>query len=100
MGTIPVKELLKKWKQDDLTVEMAIGHILQHLVLLEQVDADATCNCRKLSTAIDTINLSRATLRDDVDRLLRHNDLKSSQDQPPRRKRGRPRKPRPNDHPL
>ena len=100
MGTIPPKDLLKKWKLEELTVEMAIGHILQRMVLLEQADTDATCNCRKLSTAIDTINLSRGTLRDDVNRLLQHNKLTSGQDQPPRRKRGRPRKSRDDDHSL
>jgi len=32
MGTMPPQDLLKKWEREEITVEMAVGHILQHLV--------------------------------------------------------------------
>lgn len=31
MGTLPPSELLRLWKLEKLTVEMAIGQILQHM---------------------------------------------------------------------
>ncbi|MFN8490179.1 MAG: hypothetical protein U0350_21505 [Caldilineaceae bacterium] len=34
MSTYPAPELLKLWKQEQLTVEQAIGHLLQHLAAL------------------------------------------------------------------
>ncbi len=36
MGTHPLKTLLKLWQRGELTVEQAIGHILQHLIALEK----------------------------------------------------------------
>lgn len=35
MGTMPPKELLTLWTREDMTVEMAIGHILQNLTKLQ-----------------------------------------------------------------
>ncbi len=32
MSTVTPSELLNLWKQEQLTIEMAIGHILQNLV--------------------------------------------------------------------
>ncbi|MDM8529548.1 hypothetical protein QUF63_00155 [Anaerolineales bacterium HSG25] len=92
MGTIDPKDLLKKWIQHDLTIEMAIGHILQHLVLLYDTDKQAAITRSKYKTAVEAVNISQATLRDDVDRLLTKADMESSQNEPPKRKRGRPRK--------
>lgn len=36
MSTYPLRKLLSLWAQGKLTVERAIGHMLQHLVALEQ----------------------------------------------------------------
>ena len=36
MATYPLKELLSRWQQGTLTVEQAIGQILQHLLALEK----------------------------------------------------------------
>jgi hypothetical protein len=43
MKMYPVEELLNRWAREELTVEQAIGQILQHLVRLKQeLDALAT----------------------------------------------------------
>jgi hypothetical protein len=62
MGTLPPQELLKKWEQEEITVEMAIGHILQHLV--------------KLLTVLEKIKTTLSKLRADVDSLIAHTGMK------------------------
>jgi len=61
MGTISSQELIKKWEREEMTVEMAIGHILQHLA--------------KIQTAIDAINLTLYNLRVTVDSLIAHTGM-------------------------
>ncbi|MDM8518562.1 hypothetical protein QUF64_00840 [Anaerolineales bacterium HSG6] len=41
MSTEPIKTLLSKWKVADLTIEMAIGHLLQHVDMLHDTDHQA-----------------------------------------------------------
>jgi len=36
MSMYPLEELLKRWQLDNLTVEQAIGQILQHLLALQK----------------------------------------------------------------
>ncbi|MEZ4865534.1 MAG: hypothetical protein R3C14_29760 [Caldilineaceae bacterium] len=36
MSTYPIEQLLKLWKQGQLTVEQVIGHLLQQVVALEK----------------------------------------------------------------
>ncbi len=62
MGTITPDELLKLWKLEKVTVEMAIGHTLQNLV--------------KLHTAIETLDTTLYGLRGDVDGLIAHTGIK------------------------
>ena len=62
MGTMPPQELLNKWKREEITIEMAIGHILQHLA--------------KIQTAIDAINLTLYNLRATVDSLIAHTGMR------------------------
>lgn len=41
MGTVPPEELARLWRQERLSVEMAIGHITQNLVQLQgAIDAN------------------------------------------------------------
>ncbi|MCP4367427.1 MAG: hypothetical protein GY797_04825 [Deltaproteobacteria bacterium] len=61
MGTMPPQELLNKWKREEITTEMAIGHILQHLA--------------KIQTAIDAINITLYNLRATVDSLIAHTGM-------------------------
>lgn len=58
MSTISPKELLKLWRLEKLTSEMAIGHIIQNLVNIQK--------------AIDLTNTDIFTLRADVDDLAKH----------------------------
>ena len=62
MGTMPPQELIKKWEREEMTVEMAIGHILQHLA--------------KIQTVIDAINITLYNLRADVDSLIAHTGMR------------------------
>lgn len=65
MGTMSPKELLKKWELEEITVEMAIGHILQHLV--------------KILATLETIKITLRQLRTDVDSLIAHTGMKPHQ---------------------
>jgi hypothetical protein len=35
MSTYPIEKLLQLWRSEELTVEQAIGHLLQHQAALE-----------------------------------------------------------------
>ncbi|MCP4370729.1 MAG: hypothetical protein GY797_21840 [Deltaproteobacteria bacterium] len=59
---MPPQDLLKKWEREEITVEMAIGHILQNLA--------------KIQTAIDAINITLYNLRAMVDSLIAHTGMK------------------------
>jgi len=74
MGTITPTELLKQWELEKITVEMAIGHILQNLVKMQK-----TYNAR---------NITLYNLRADVDSLIAHTQMKPN----PRGKRKPPNK--------
>ena len=62
MGTLSPQELLKKWEHEEITVEMAIGHILRHLV--------------KTLAVLETIKITLRKLRADVDSLMAHTGMK------------------------
>ncbi len=62
MGTMPPQEIIKKWEREEITVEMAIGHILQHLA--------------KIQTTIDAINITLYNLRATVGSLIAHTGMK------------------------
>lgn len=62
MGTISSKELLKLWRLEKLTVEMAIGHIIQNLINIQKT--------------VDVTNTDIFTLRADIDELAQHADIK------------------------
>ncbi|HMQ52976.1 MAG TPA: hypothetical protein PKE64_08130 [Anaerolineae bacterium] len=64
MTTIHPEELLALWQNQRLTVEAAVGQLLENVV--------------RLQTAIEAANLSRAHLRSDIDRLLAQARLTSA----------------------
>ena len=66
MGTMTPSELLKLWKLEKLSVEMAVGHILQNLV--------------NMHTAIEIADASLYKLRADVDGLMTHTGTPRSKD--------------------
>jgi hypothetical protein len=59
MSTMTPTELFNLWKQDQLTVEMSIGHILQNLVKQQTVLESLLATQGKPRT--DVNNLSAAT---------------------------------------
>jgi hypothetical protein len=61
MGTMPPQELLKKWQLEKVTVEMAIGHLIQSLV--------------KLYKTVEKLSISIYNLRADVDSLIAHTGM-------------------------
>lgn len=61
MATYAPAELLQLWKTEQITVEMATGHLLQQLV--------------KLYNELETQRAAVINLRADVDRLLVHAQL-------------------------
>jgi len=65
MGTLPPNELLQLWTREDMSAEMAIGHVLQHLV--------------KIQTTLDSLNRAIATLRAEADAHPRQEVTKSPQ---------------------
>jgi len=62
MGTMPPQELMRQWRLEKISVEMATGHILQNLT--------------KIQTAIDAINIILYNLHADVDSLIAHTGMK------------------------
>jgi hypothetical protein len=62
MGTITPNELLRLWELEKITIEMAVGHVLQNMV--------------KMQTAQDTCNITLYNLRADVDSLIAHTGIK------------------------
>jgi len=82
MGTIPPPTLLQLWAVEDLTIEQAIGHLLQHLVIIRnELNAEQVAQ-PKLKIQIDTalaelqeIKARQQQLWADVDQLLQHANL-------------------------
>jgi hypothetical protein len=55
MGTVKPSELLNLWAQEKISVEMAIGHILQNLIIQ--------------GSTVETLNLTLYQLKADVDEI-------------------------------
>lgn len=72
MGTLKPEELLKTWSIGTITVEMAIGHLIQNLV--------------KLFKTIEKLTTSIYNLRADVDSLIAHTGMKPKDKQKPSKK--------------
>ena len=57
MGTMPPKDILTLWARDRMSVEMAVGHILQNLAKLQ---ATVEANHRKIHQLQFTLESSKA----------------------------------------
>lgn len=55
MATLPPAELLRLWSRDELPVEMATGHLLQHLVSFQ--------------TTLETLKTAVSMLQGQIDAL-------------------------------
>jgi len=64
MSTLTPTELLNLWKQEQMTIEMSIGHILQNLVK-QQIALEALLVTQsKLRTDINSLSMARETKPD------------------------------------
>ncbi len=57
MGTLPADELLDLWKLEKLPLEMAMGHVLQHLT--------------RLSKTVQALDLKTYQLDESIDGLIK-----------------------------
>jgi ABC-type glutathione transport system ATPase component len=90
MGTIPIKDLLDKWRLETLSPEMAIGHLLQHVGQLWSEIVTIRQRLTELTNTLTETHRVQARMHGDIDRLLKHAGLPpSGLDAPPR---GRPPK--------
>lgn len=53
MSTITPQELLKRWKLEQIPVEMAMGHVLQNLVQQQTLIDSLTLALNKLRLQLD-----------------------------------------------
>lgn len=63
MATVPPNELLKLWTLEKITIDMAIGYLIQNQV--------------NQQTALESHGGSLVKLRADVDNLIAHTDMSS-----------------------
>jgi hypothetical protein len=75
MGTEPIPDLLKKWTLEQLTVEMAIGHLLQHVKMLHDTDQEANRQRHQMTRLLTDIQVTLRSLRTDVDALIAHTGI-------------------------
>ncbi len=69
MGTYDHKKVLSEYDNGRLTVEMAMGHALQHIDKLYELQATANANRYKLRGRVDGLDKIVATLQKEVARL-------------------------------
>lgn len=69
MGTYDHKKVLSDYANDRLTVEMAVGHSLQHINKLYDLQSNATVNRLELRARVDTLEQTVTRLQADVARL-------------------------------
>lgn len=70
------KELFKKWSVEDLSADMALGQILQHIILLYEADQAAGVSRTEIRQSIEENNQKLTTLQTDVNHVMRHTGLK------------------------
>lgn len=71
MGTISPTKLLRLWKLEEITPEMAIGYLIQNQVQREKT--------------LQTMALSYSNLRADVDKLIVHTKMGRKRKKPPKK---------------
>ena len=70
MGTYDHKEVLSDYANDRITVEMAMGHALQHIDKLYELQTNANINRYELRGRVDTLDKTVSTLKREVARLV------------------------------
>ncbi|OQY37277.1 MAG: hypothetical protein B6243_00960 [Anaerolineaceae bacterium 4572_5.2] len=69
MGTYNHKQILSDYANDRMTVEMAIGHTLQHIDKLYELQTTANVNRYELRGRVDTLEKTVTTLQTGFARL-------------------------------
>lgn len=69
MGTYDHKQLLSDYANSKITVEMAMGHTLQHIGNLYEAQTAANLSRYELRSKVDTLEHTVATLQARIDRL-------------------------------
>lgn len=69
MGTYHHKKVMADYATDKITAEMAIGHILQHLDKLYELQANANVNRYKLRGKVDTLEKTVNDLQLEITQL-------------------------------
>jgi len=70
MGTYDHKQILSDYANGRMTVEMAMGHVLQHIEKLYDLQTTANINRYELRGRVDTLDKTVSTLRAEVARLV------------------------------
>lgn len=70
MGTYDPKQILSDYANGNITVEMAIGHALQHLDKLYELQTVANLNRYDLRGRVDTLENRLNSLQTKIDRLM------------------------------
>ncbi len=69
MGTYNHKQILSDYANDRMTVEMAMGHTLQHIDKLYDLQTTANVNRYELRGRVDILEKTVTTLQAKVDQL-------------------------------
>ena len=70
MGTYDHKKVLSDYANGSMTVEMAVGHTLQHIDKLYDLQTTANINRYELRGRVDTLDKIVSTLQAEVARLV------------------------------
>ena len=70
MGTYDHKQILSDYANGRMTVEMAMGHALQHIEKLYELQTTANINRYELRGRVDTLDKTVSTLQAEVARLV------------------------------
>lgn len=70
MGTYDHKQILSDYANGRMTVEMAMGHALQHIEKLYDLQTTANINRYELRGRVDSLDKTVSTLQAEVARLV------------------------------
>lgn len=70
MGTYDPKQILSDYANGNITIEMAMGHTLQHLDKLYELQTVANLNRYELRGRVDTLENRLNSLQTKIDRLM------------------------------
>ena len=69
MGTYDHKQVLSDYANGKITIEMAMGHTLQHIGNLYEAQTTANLSRYELRSKVDTLEKTVNTLQTKIDRL-------------------------------